>query len=138
MYLTAHIASIFQIVKRMVTLYVDDILAIETCGMSEDDMVSVIGQNITRHLIGRYRSGEVIGCRLNPGKRERCNMRNYAGTDRGGIYRGACAINMHFDIPTKRLYFQGKKVKPCPALCKVRDSATGCELTAEKVWPNNL
>ncbi|XP_031557070.1 uncharacterized protein LOC116293750 [Actinia tenebrosa] len=102
---TAICGKLIKITKRIVTLYVDDILAIETCGMSEDDMVSVIGQNITRHLIGRYRSGEVIGCRFNPGRRERCNMRNYAGN----------------------------KVQPCPALCKVKDSYTGCELTSEKM-----
>lgn len=88
----------------MVTLYVDDILAIETCGMSEDDMVSVIGQNITRHLIGRYRSGEVIGCRFNPGKRERCNMRNHAGMDKSGICDSACAINMHVNINKTSLF----------------------------------
>lgn len=69
----------FQIVKEMILLYNDSLLAVETCGLTDSELRDVIGERLARDLLDKYIEGRLAGCRHNPGRRVRCNTTNSKG-----------------------------------------------------------
>jgi len=62
-----------------VKLYSDNVLGMETCGLSEELLAEILDERVQRHLKLQREAGHLQGCRYNPLARQCCNTRDGNG-----------------------------------------------------------
>lgn len=67
---------VVQVILAFVKLYSDSVLAMEVCGLPEEDLVEILDEQVWRHLTLQRVDGQLQGCRYNTSARQCCNTRD--------------------------------------------------------------
>lgn len=67
-------------ILSFITLYSDNVLAMETCGLPEELLAEILDEHVQRDLRLLREAGRLQGCRYNPLERRCCNRRDSRGT----------------------------------------------------------
>ncbi|XP_022781591.1 uncharacterized protein LOC111322703 isoform X2 [Stylophora pistillata] len=69
-----------QVMLSFVKLYSDNVLGMDTCGLTDELLTELLGERVQRHLRTQRDERKIQGCRYNPLAGQSCNTTDLRGT----------------------------------------------------------